>query len=268
MRLDSLSKHFESMGARVKFGDVEHPDWWGEHRFLWEEKAKERARRRLPVFTIDIADDRKGPYFDIRVKKGADIGFDILQSLPKDRHLLMMTSRGRRFLCGHDERHWFVAEVRKRVSSIRDARRALLPQAMQHDSASICSADLSSRKNGIFKRQGEWFFVPVEMKFDESIIHREEPIQRRLRSKPHICEQLVREGGETTYLIYGREISKGYFSSLKPADRRRVSVMTKNPRVYVRGHVRHPDHRTIYLDNWHHVLLNSERTTRNLAFLD
>ncbi len=80
--------------------------------------------------------------------------------------------------------------------------------------------------------------------------------------KTHLnTEVMIVHGG-------GREISKGYFSSLKPADRRRVSVMTKNPRVYVRGHVRHPDHRTIYLDNWHHVLLNSERTTRNLAFLD
>jgi len=65
MRLDSLSKHFESMGARVKFGDVEHPDWWREPRSLREERWRKVALRRLPSFTIDISDDRKGQYFDI-----------------------------------------------------------------------------------------------------------------------------------------------------------------------------------------------------------
>lgn len=268
MRLDSLSKHFESMGARVRFGEVEAPDWGREPRFLYEESSRRNALRRLPTFTVDISEDKRGQYFDIRIKKDRDIGLQILQALPKQRHLLMMTSRGRRFLCGHDERHWFVAEVNKRVSNVRDAKRALMPKGMEEKVRGISPSTLASRKNSLFKRQGEWFFFPVDLQFDESIIHRNEPIQRRAGSKPHICEQLVREGGETIYIIYGRVYSEGVYKEISVEHRRRARVMRRNARVYVRGYVRHSDHKTIHLDSWHEVLLNNERVSRNLAFLD
>lgn len=268
MRLDSLSKHFESMGARVKFGEIEPPGWWREPRSLHEERWQRRDRRRLPAFTVDISDDKKGQFFDIRVRKDRDIGLQILQALPKQRHLLMMTSRGRRFLCGHDERHWFVAEVNKPVSSVRDARRALLPAVMQKEAGSIPTSKIESRDNSLFKRQGEWFFFPEEIEFDESSIHRDEPIQRRAGSKPHICEELVRHGGQTVYLVRGVAYELGGYRDLPVKDRRRARVMTRNPSIYVRGYVRHADHKTIHLVGWHKVLLNNERVTRNLAFLD
>ena len=268
MRLDSLSKHFESMGARVKFGEVEPPGWWGEPSSLREERSQLRFRRRLPTFTVDISEDKKGQYFDIRIKKDRDIGLQILQALPKQRHLLMMTSRGRRFLCGHDERHWFVAEVNKPVSSVRNAKLALLPFAMQRGAGSIPSSEIDSSDNNIFKRQGEWFFIPVEMEFDDSPVHRNEPIQRRTGSKPHICEQLVRHGGEIVYIVGGGAYNLVEYRSLPSKDRRHAREMTRNPRIHVRGYVRHSDHKTIHLDRWHQVLLNNERVSRNLAFLD
>ena len=45
----------------------------------------------------------------------------------------------------------------------------------------------------------------------------------------------------------------------------------RNPRVYARGRVRHPDHATITLSDWHRVAMNTETETdtmRNLAFID
>ena len=48
-------------------------------------------------------------------------------------------------------------------------------------------------------------------------------------------------------------------------------VMQRNAEVYVRGRVRHADHRTITLHGWHRVLMNTEnqsRAMRNVAFLD
>ena len=33
--------------------------------------------------------------------------------------------------------------------------------------------------------------------------------------------------------------------------------MQRNPGVYVRGHIRHPDHATIMLHGWHQVIMNT-----------
>lgn len=35
---------------------------------------------------------------------------------------------GQRFLCGHDERHWFVAAVEDRVSTVYDSKRSIMPR--------------------------------------------------------------------------------------------------------------------------------------------
>ena len=47
--------------------------------------------------------------------------------------------------------------------------------------------------------------------------------------------------------------------------------MRRNPGVYVRGRVRHADHATIILHDWHRVVMNTEgqsKAMRNVAFLD
>jgi hypothetical protein len=47
--------------------------------------------------------------------------------------------------------------------------------------------------------------------------------------------------------------------------------MRRNASVYVRGHIRHADHKTIILHGWHRVLMNTEnqaKAMRNVAFLD
>ena len=48
-------------------------------------------------------------------------------------------------------------------------------------------------------------------------------------------------------------------------------IQRRNPRVFVRGKVRHPDHKTIVLDSWRLVLMNTETQSaamRHVAFLD
>src|SRR5690349_15899307 len=77
-----------------------------------------RARQRGP-FLIDIGHDRDGEFFDIQGETSADLS--VLDVQPKDRHLLLMLripsernglpDTKNKFLCGHDERHWFVAAV-------------------------------------------------------------------------------------------------------------------------------------------------------------
>jgi hypothetical protein len=48
-------------------------------------------------------------------------------------------------------------------------------------------------------------------------------------------------------------------------------MMRRNPDVFVRGKVRHADHKTIVLHGWHQVFMNTEgqsRAMRSVAFLD
>ncbi len=101
-----LKRHFEKIGARVKF------------------RALIRDRRRPDSgtisFIIDINIDKRGPYFDIAMSPNAP-EFEVLQTLPKERHLLLYCRDGQRFLCGHDERNWFVAPINGAVSSVIEA---------------------------------------------------------------------------------------------------------------------------------------------------
>ncbi|MCE7875397.1 hypothetical protein DYH09_34220 [bacterium CPR1] len=55
------------------------------------------------------------------------------------------------------------------------------------------------------------------------------------------------------------------------SDRWRWEVRTANAEVFVRGTVRHPDHKTIRLRCWHRVRMNREAeapSRRQLVFLD
>jgi len=261
MRQDSLSKHFEAMGARIKF------------RTLDPQRRLLNGHR--PSFTIDVGHDRRGPFFDFALTDRAP-EFEILQAIPRERHVLLLTSRGGRFLCGHDERHWFVAELAAAVSTVRAAKRALMPIAVLERAGAVKPSKVNNRKNGVFKRQGEWFFVPVDRNLDGEAILRNEPLQRNARSKPHVCEELVRVGGKTVYVVQGRTYSLGEYRAKAGRDagfrRHNPQVRVADPEVYARGRVRHPDHGTIVLDGWHRVLINRERpaagTRSNVGFLD
>jgi hypothetical protein len=260
MRQDSLSKHFEAIGARVKFGPLRRPRW--------------PANVSRAPYTIDIKRDSHGPFFDFGLTDKAP-EFEVLQVVPKERHLLLFTSEGERFLCGHDERHWFVAELTEAVSTVRAAKRALMPAAILERAGSINPSKLDNRRNVVFKRQGEWFFVPAERDLTGQAILRNEPLRRNGRSKSHWCEELVRIGGETVYLVEGQMYTE---HELRQQVRRQPSFRFKsretrvaNAEVYVRGHVSHPDHATIKLEGWHRVMINRERPaghSSRIVFLD
>jgi hypothetical protein len=68
-------------------------------------------------------------------------------------------------------------------------------------------------------------------------------------------------------------LSEAEYANLSDAERKRWNwrVMRRNPKVYVRGRVRHLDHQTVTLDGWHQVLSNTEDQSyamRNSVFLD
>src|ERR1041385_6203519 len=112
-----LSKKFELMGARVQISHFQ------AGRF-----DSERDR-------IDIKSDRNGEYFDIRIAEVDQVDYEVIDVRPDVRHLLLMARRefGKfKFLCGHDERHWFVCAVPgDSVSNVVNAMEALQPREVK-----------------------------------------------------------------------------------------------------------------------------------------
>lgn len=254
-----LGKHFRAIGAKVKF----RPNDPG---------TPKRPGPPPTSFSIDIRRDARGEYFDI-ARGGTAPDLEVLQVRPHERHLLLYSRDGQRFLCGHDERHWFVAAVPRAVSTVAAAKQALLPPAVWEQVKDLPPGEVDNRRNAVFRRQGEWFFLPTTRDIPPALILRHEPLQRTARSKPHVCQELYREGGEVVYLVRGKEYSEREYAREKQRDpgfdRGLARRMVRNPNVYARGYVRHEDHATIRLTGWHRVFINAELTAgTSVTFLD
>ena len=268
MNMELIERHFARMGSRFKM-------------------TRPTARQgRLDSYSIDIHQDNRGEFFDLSVPEKMDgqVDLSVMQIVPEDRHLLLLVRKNDeeqkdRFLCGHDERAWFVAAVPGKVSSVRDAKESLKPWLVRSRQAAeaVPASQVNLRKNRAFRRQGEWFFVEAPREqIDPKLILRNEPI-RRGGGKPHTIAEVYRVGGERVYVhprfpngVLTREYIKilGRTAGMRPSDWR---VMARNPEVYARGTVRHADHKTITLHGWHRVLMNTEsqsETMRSVAFLD
>ncbi len=246
-----LCRHFSRMGARLKFQGM-----GAEPRDRWRVAQKLR---------IDVARDRSGEYFDIRCQDG--IVPEVLDVQPGMRHLVLMARDGgdkNKFLLGHDERHWFAAAVPG--DSVHDVRTAI---------ASLRPIEIEGK---VATRQGEWFFVKSpEVQEHPRWILKNEPLSRGAGSKPHVCEEMMRQGGETVLIssMYRTGISEEKYRLLLETNPKAREVnwqrVVRDASVYARGNVRHRDHKTIYLDGWHRVYMNRERFAKHaplIAFLD
>jgi hypothetical protein len=265
MDIELLHKKFGRMGARLHLTEV-----------------AERSRRRAG---IDISADKRGEYFDIRLRADESVDYEVVDLRPEMRHLLLLARRENRkekYLCGHDERHWFVCAVPERqgVASVVAAMVALQPAEVRAaaERTALRTKDRLRRHNQAFARQGEWFFLPSEdISVSDKLVLRNEPLSRGGGSKPHTCQFLYRSGGEAVMVCsrHPRGVSieqyRKILSARPEAARWGWSAMRRNPGVYVRGHVSHPDHKTIVLDGWHRVLMNTESEapgSGNVVFLD
>ena len=265
--MNPLERAFLRMGARVEFGQL---------------MRKNRLSGRVVSedLALDVRQDRRGEYFLISRAQASTTELVVLDVQPRDRHLLLLSrsaAEKHRFLLGHDERHWFVAGIPEStpVSRVRDAKQALKPDLVQTSEHRVRTKYRDRRSNAARIRQGEWFFVPAPaVRVELLLVLRNEPIARG-GGKPHVCEELYRFGGETVYVSPGAPngLTDEQYKALSEGERSRWNwrVMRRNPKVYVRGRVRHSDHKTVTLDGWHEVLSNTENLShamRNVAFLD
>src|SRR4051812_14827170 len=255
-----LERRFAAIGARLS---VAEPPWRGHP-------------------SIDVRHDGRAERFYIGFDgRGSEVGLEVVDVRPRDRHLLLLVRDGEqksKFLCGHDERHWFVAAVPESapgVTGVEAAKTALQPVEVQYLAGRVHRKKRHRRRNPGYVRQGEWFFVRApELRVDEARVREDEPLSRG-RGKAHVMERAYRQGGETVYvsLGYPHGLSQRRFDRLTAEERRGWSwqVMTRDAAVYARGAVRHPDHATIHLVGWHRVLMNTEqdaRAMRHVVFLD
>jgi hypothetical protein len=225
-------------------------------------------RGKEEVFIVDTFDQK--------------IAVQVIDVQPKERHLLLMFRRERgdvsKFLCGHDERHWFVAAIPESAGAknVRDAMEALQPSPVKESLKRnrVKSKNHNKRHNKGYMRQGEWFFIPVpDVSVNEALIHKNEPISRGRGSKAHFCEQLYRTGGEQVYVHstlapngFVEKEYKAYMAS-HPQAKFGWEKRVRNADVYVRGYVRHPDHKTLHLKGWHRVEMNLENKARAMQFV-
>ena len=210
--MEVLERRFATIGARVK---VPESPWLG-----------------MPQ--IDVGTDRKGEFFDLSftVSTASGVGrgpaheveLDVVDARPDARHLLLLVRDGReksKFLCGHDERHWFVAAVpesARGVTGVAEAMRALQPDGVREAVARTRPKDPLRRKNAAYVRQGEWFFVPApDLAVDTDAVRHDEPISRGRGSKQHVVEFVYRRGGQLVY------VSRRYPSGLDQRTRCRSS---------------------------------------------
>jgi hypothetical protein len=266
MDTELLEQKFRRMGARAKIS--------------------RSTRQRV---AIDIGRDRKGEFFDLAVNAG--VAVNAIDVRPREQHLLLVAhdedrlglpvGQGQRFLCGHDERDWFVAAVPegRPASNVAMAMDALKPrQALWAEERVQLRFDRRhQRHNAAWIRQGEWFFVPApRLQVDLNRVIRNEMLVRTGGGKPHIAEFCVRRGGDVVYRhrFNGKVIGGDEFGLLRRSNPREAQLYTsqrRDMRVYVRGRVRHEDHKTILLDGWHEVAMNTESQSiakKSVVFID
>jgi hypothetical protein len=269
MNAEILISRFARMGSRL------------QTRSLPEQG---RRRPEQPLI-LDIRSDSHGEYFELGLR--ADTAVDVVDLRRRDRHLLLRARANQRlhyYLCGHDEQHWFVAAIPERAGALPNvfaAMEALKPEEVlaAQRRQGIKGKDRYRRKNAAYVRQGEWFFLPMpKLHVNKDEVIHNEPLSRGEGSKPHWAEYLVRKGGEPVYVCpqYPLGLPVAAYVDLIRRDPSakawRWRYMVRNADVvYVRGRIRHDDHKTILLQVWHKVLMNTEgesEAMRHLAFLD
>ena len=263
-----VTKQFVRIGARLKLAD-----------------RPSGRRRMVSGIALDVLKDREGEFFELALSAPSKSELVVLDVQPAERHLLLMVREGTarsKFLCGHDERHWFVAGVPEvaPANTVRQAMEALKPAAVRaaQQRLAVPTRVRNRRKTAAYIRQGEWFFVPVPgLKVDSMLVLHNEPLTRSTGGKPHWAEFCYRKAGEQVYVCsrFPHGLTGAQYARLLARDPEARGwgwqILRRNPEVYVTGRIRHQDHATIKLREWYRVWMSRENESaamRHVAFLD
>jgi hypothetical protein len=193
-------------------------------------RVKEPRRRYVEIV-------RKTSVFrpDAVEARAQSTGGRILKETRYDWRLEMWTpAADRRYLCGRDDLHLFIAQVRD-GNSVADAHESLKPDEVR-------AAEASSP--GSVQRQGEWFFLPPS---GEEL----DRLAAWLGERPRALQPAAPVGNG----------SRPHVADFVVHVDRRVRTPHREyrrPETYARGAVVHPDHRRLWLEGWRRVVRNRE----------
>jgi hypothetical protein len=200
----------------------------------------DKSERQLVLF---VHEPRRR--FEATVSRSAPIEVGT-RVLFEDRHRRVIESvtpeRKRHFLCGMDESHLFIAQLPHAAPTIKDAHRALAP---------AIPPQYGAQRADRVRRQGEWFLLPITP-LETNELDAVAPSEVRVRvgvaqaanlrraGRPHVADEVIVIADSTVEL---------------------------GVRIYARGAIRHPDHRTVELRAWHRVIPNRERFEQPVGVL-
>ena len=229
MGTEVLERRFAAIGARVKV----------------DGRAKAGATR-IDVRWIDRA--------SLRLRfAGATTSAGRHRGGPRRPLLLLLVRDGGekgKFLCGYDERHWFVAAIPEggaasAASTSAKAcaaagggpRRPLTGCGQGSPPAAQCGVRPAGR-----------VVLPAgaSLASRSTSVRRDEPLSRG-RGKVHVLALAFRRGGETVFVnaAHPSGITEASYERLSAEQRRGLARMVRDPELYAKGAVRHPDHNTI-----------------------
>lgn len=149
------------------------------------------------------------------------------------------------YLTGEDEGHLFICQLPFKASTVKQAHEILKPRELRNTTA--------------YKRQGEWFFLPLTTEecgaIDQALYDQAHNINNS-RFSYYSPEKVT----EVTLV---RSVGLGRFIGAS-AGRPHVAdeIVKFNNMEFARGRIVHPDHVTRTLKDWHRVLRNTEVATR------
>jgi len=181
------------------------------------------------------------------------------------RHFIITrktSGRARHFLMGVDERQLFIAQLNTGVTNIIEAKKQLGNTVLFHEGARKMTPG----------RQGEWFFVEAT-KEQEDILNllldkkrifvlEKESIGKHAgkpKGNPHIADELVVLPDKEKIIVEAQ--SSKWANKNKDLSVVKPIYSIRKKEVFVRGCVRHKDHKTIKYTKWHQVILNNEGNT-------
>lgn len=241
---DVRSEHFLAwLGARGNAATVQGKDKRERQLILAVREGADEFEESIPhrfLFALPGAAGSMVWKKALAARIGSGVRADQVVARTGGASLVRVTQRTtRHMLVGRDERQLFICQLPRPCTSVKEAHDALRTPAAKTRSRSKLDQPI---------RQGEWFFViPAANEIDElekairgnrTVIRKKTSINSIIprMGKPHIADEIAVHFTTTaTTASAPREMN-----------------------VFVRGAVRHPDHKTIQIHHWRRVLRNLE----------
>lgn len=183
------------------------------------------------------------PRQDVEAQVGVDGGRIVSES----RHYwlveLWTPQADRRYLCGVDDLHLFIAAVEE-GETVAEAHESLKPPVVR---------EAEERWPGGVLRQGEWFFLPLAEAESQWLA-------AQIAVSPHAVRHRWPVGAGAAPHTADAFLSTERWRWVRRSSRLHGRLLG---RAYARGAVVHRDHRTLVLDDWRKVVRN--RTSARLG---